>query len=246
MIIDCHLHLQDDVYVGTEGSPEHIVRLLDELGIDRAVIFGIWTTTRSSIEAGEDAARKYPDRLIPFVYAVPSYERPVLSELESALSDRGFRGVKIHAGDCRLVRYIIDPVLELAGGCGVPCLIDVAGTYAAAEWIAGQFPETQISVAHLGKYLCTDEGIIDRFIGIAEKHGNVLLDVSGVVMPLKIADAVRRIGSARVMWGTDGPRRGPDTVAFARMELNKIRALDVSDKERDDVLGQSAARLLKI
>lgn len=246
MIIDSHLHLRDDVFVGAEGSPENIVRLMDQVGIDKSVVFRIWCTTDASIKAGEEAARKYPDRLIPYAYAVPSYERPVLGELDAALSAGAFRGVKVHAGDARLAGYIIDPVLELAAKHDVPCLVDYRGDDADAERMAKEFPKLKIIAAHLGKYLCTEEEVIDRFIALAERYDNVFLDVSGVVLPHKIRDAAKRVGSGRVMWGTDGPRKTPDTPDFARMELAKVRALRLDESEKEDILGRTAAGLLNL
>jgi len=246
MIIDSHLHLRDDRYVFAEGTPENIVALLDRAGIDKAVVFKIWDSSQASIEAGRAAAGKFPDRLIPYVYAVPSYETAVLAELERALSEGHFRGIKLHAGDCGLADYIVNPVLELAAARGVPCLIDYCGRYDVAERTARDSPKTTIIMAHLGKYLATDERLIDRFIDIARAHENVILDVSGVVMALKIRDAVARVGSRRVVWGSDGPRRAPDTVTFVEMELSKVRSLGLSENQEQDVLGRTIAALLEL
>ena len=246
MIIDSHLHLRDDRFVAAEGTPENIIALMDQAGIDRSVVFKIWCSTESSIRAGQEAAEKFADRLIPYVYAVPGYERPVARDLEEALSEKGFRGVKLHAGDCSLAEYVVDPVLALAGRHDVPCLIDFCGRHAAAERILRQFPKTKIIIAHLGAYLSTDEQLIDGFIDLGAGHDNAYLDVSGVVLPLKIKDAVTKAGSRKVLWGTDGPRRAPDTLAFMRTELDKVRSLGLSDSQQQDVLGGTIARLLQM
>ena len=246
MICDSHVHLKHGDAEGREYPPEVIVRTMDEVGIDKSVVFAMSTTTRHSIEMAGNAAEKFPGRLIPYVYAIPNFERPVLSELEEALSERNFRGIKIHAGECSLAEYLIDPVLELAGIYDVPCLIDCCGNHNAAERMASNFPQTRLIVAHLGKYLCDDEALIDRFIGIAEKCNNVFLDASGVAISWKIKDAVGRVGSNRVMWGTDGPCEAPDTAGFARRELDRIRTLNLDEKQRDDLLGQTIAGLLKV
>jgi hypothetical protein len=82
------------------------------------------------------AVGQYPDRLIRHASALPSYERPVIKELEAALAGRLFRGIKIDRGECTLAEYVIDPVLKLAGRFGVPCLIDATGNVAAARRLA--------------------------------------------------------------------------------------------------------------
>lgn len=244
MICDSHVHLKHGDAARTEYSPDTIVRTMDAVGIDRSVVFAMATTTRRSIRMAEAAARRFPDRLIPYVYALPSYERRVVDELAEALCERGFRGIKLHAGECRLAGYVVDPVFELAGRCGAPCLVDFAGDSAAAQRLAARFPQTTVLVAHLGKYLCTDGRLLDRFISLAEAHQSMYLDVSGVAAPAKVAEAVARVGSNRVVWGSDGPHEAPDTVGFARRELAKVEALGLSEGEKADLLGGAIAGLL--
>jgi predicted TIM-barrel fold metal-dependent hydrolase len=112
--------------------------------------------------------------------------------------------------------------------------------------MAENFPETKIIVAHLGKYLCKDEILIDRFISMAEAHCKIFLDVSGVVIPKKITEAIHRIGSNRVIFGTDGPHEAPDTIGFARAELDKIRILNLNPNDEAMVLGSAIAELIRI
>jgi hypothetical protein len=114
VIVDWHLHLQDDIYVGPEGTPQNVIRMLDGAGIDKAVVFAIWCSTRDSIRAGERAAHLAPDRLIPYVSAVPAYDQAAFPGIRSALAHGPFRGVKLHTGGASLAPYLVDPVLELA------------------------------------------------------------------------------------------------------------------------------------
>lgn len=246
LIIDSHVHLKHGDGARTEYSAEVIVDTMDKVGIDRSVVFAMSTTTKRSIEMAEEAVKKYPERLIPYVYALPNYERPVIREIEEALAERRFRGIKIHIGECTLADYVIDPVLKLAGKHRVPCLIDLAGNLAVAERMARTFPETKIIIAHLGRYLCTDKKLIDRFIELAERQENVLLDVSGVVLVEKIAEAVKRIGSARLLWGSDGPHKAPDTFAFAQTELEKVRRLSLDEEAKKKILGRNIFNLLNL
>ncbi|MBT5532480.1 amidohydrolase family protein, partial [Candidatus Poribacteria bacterium] len=235
MLIDSHVHLKHGDADKTEYTAAAIVETMDAVGIDKSIVFAMSTTTRRSIEMARAAVDAYPDRLIPYVYALPNYERPVLAEIDEAISARGFKGIKIHVGECTLAEYVVNPVLRYAGEHGVPCLIDVGGRLGALEDMLTAFPETTIIVAHLGRYLCREEDPIDRCIDMAERHENLVLDVSGVVLHDKIVDAVRRVGSARVTWGTDGPHLSPDTVGFARKELDPVRDLPLTDVEESDV-----------
>ena len=102
-ILDSHVHLKHGDAAATEYTPAEIVRVMDAVGIEKSVVFAMSTTTRRSIELGEAAATAFPERLIPYVYALPSYERPALPEMEEAITQRGFRGIKLHAWECRLI-----------------------------------------------------------------------------------------------------------------------------------------------
>jgi predicted TIM-barrel fold metal-dependent hydrolase len=98
----------------------------------------------------------------------------------------------------------------------------------------------------MGRYLSTDKKLVGQFIGLAENCGNVFLDVSGVVLVEMIEEAVRRMGSSRLIWGTDGPHEEPDTVAFARKELEKITRSALSEKGKNNILGQNILNLLHL
>ena len=246
MIIDSHAHLKHGDDARTEYSPEAIIAAMDAAGIDRSVVFAMSTTTRRSVEMAAAAAERFPERLIPYAYALPHAQRSILPELEEAVLQSGFRGFKLHAGECRIADYTTGPVFELASRLGVPCLVDFCGDAAAAETAAGSFQDTAIIIAHIGKYLCTDDALIDRFIKVAQRHANVYLDVSGVVRTWKIADALTRIGASRVLWGTDGPHPTPTEAEFARMELEKLRTCALGTAELEEVLGAGIARLLGI
>ena len=246
MIIDSHVHLKHGDAAGTEYSAETIVETMDAAGIAKSVVFAMSTSTRRSIEMARQAVEKFPDRLIPYAYALPSYERPVLKELEEAVARHGFKGFKLHVGECTLAEYVTFPVIRLAGELGVPCLIDCGGRYAPIEQMAARFPAAKIIVAHLGRYLCKEEALIDRFIVLAEAHSNIYLDASGVVLPEKIREAVRRVGARRVIFGTDGPDKKPDLVSFARAEVDRVRALKLCPGDEQAVLGGSIASLLGI
>jgi hypothetical protein len=246
MIIDSHSHLKHGDEQKTEYSAETIVSIMNAVGIDKSVVFAMSTTTSLSIEMARDAINRFPDRLIPYAYALPNYEAIVLGQLDEVISEFGFKGIKIHAGECTLAEYVTDPVIELAGKRGVPCLIDCLGRYEPIEQMARKFEQTKIIVAHFGQYLCKNESLIDRFIKLAEEHDNVLLDASGVVLVNKIKEAVGRIGSGRIIFGIDGPHESPDTITFARNEIDKIRMLNLNPQDESAILGGNIATLLGI
>jgi predicted TIM-barrel fold metal-dependent hydrolase len=228
----------------TEFKARTIVGIMDQAGIDQSVVFAMCTTTKRSIAMAEAAVAEFPDRLIPYAYALPSYERPVLKELEVAMKGGVFRGIKIHAGECVLADYVIDPVLALAGRFQAPCLIDAAGNIAAARRIALAFRDTSVIFAHMGRFGTTDDKLVDAFIELAGDHQRVFLDTSGVALEAKLGEAAAKIGPAKLVWGTDGPFAHPDLVTYARTELDKIRRLPLAPTEIDAILGGNLLKLI--
>ncbi len=246
MIIDSHVHLKHADAAGTEYPAATIVQVMDAVGIDKSVVFAISTTTRHSIEMAQEATSQFPDRLIPYVNVEPTYDEAVLDEVDEAVSGLGFRGMKMHLGFGVPPRSIMEPFVRLAGEKGVPILIDCVGRDDVVADMAQAFPGTSIIVAHLGRYLCEDPSVLDRFIGLAETLDNVFLDVSGVVLVHKIREAVERVGAGKVIFGTDGPHKQPDLAGYARRELDKIRALGLSPGDEAAVMGTTIEKLLKM
>ena len=246
MILDSHCHLKHGNKERTEHSPRAIVQVMDGAGIDKSVVFAMCVSSAEATRFAQKAAREFPERLIPYAYAIPHIAVPALAEIERAVTQLGFRGIKIHGGETRMAEYVIDPIFELAASLEVPCLIDYLGNLEHARRIAESFPETTIIVAHFGRYLCTDRNLLDSFIALAEDCGNTILDTSGVVFPWMITEAVRRIGSDRIVFGIDGPHPYPSPVSYARDEIQKIQALPISDSDKQNILWNTIARILKV
>ena len=246
MICDSHCHLKHGNKERTEYEPEAIVHIMDEVGIDKSVVFAMCVSSTDATGFAQRAAEAYPDRLIPYAYAIPHIAERALDAVEHALSELHFRGVKLHAGETRLADYVIDPLFELAAKYGVPVLVDLGGNEESARRIASSFPHTTIILAHFGRYLCTDHALLSRFIGLAEDNDNVVLDTSGVVFPWIITDAVKKVGSDRMVFGIDGPHPYPTPETYARDEVQKIQRLPVSTSDKENILWNTIARVLSL
>jgi predicted TIM-barrel fold metal-dependent hydrolase len=246
MLCDSHCHLKHGDRAQTEYSPNQIVEVMDEAGIDKTIVFAMSTTSTRATELALAALKAHPDRLIPYAYAIPNIASSAIREVERAVSELGFRGIKVHGGETKLVTHIIDPIFDLAAKLEVPCLVDFIGNVGHTQRILETFPNTQVIIAHLGKYLCTDRNLINRFIELAEKHENAILDISGVVLPWKITEAVTRIGSDRITFGIDGPHPYPTLAGYARTEIETVKSLDLSETDLDNLFWNTIAQLLKL
>jgi predicted TIM-barrel fold metal-dependent hydrolase len=81
LVIDCHVH-----YGGREGELDSLLKMDDQLGIDKTIIFG-----GPSNDAVLEAAKAHPDRIIPFARFALGVDEP---DRVHQFADAGFRGIK--------------------------------------------------------------------------------------------------------------------------------------------------------
>lgn len=244
MIIDSHSHLKHGNREATEYRPHEIVAVLDEAGIDRAVVFAISCTTAASMAMGRRAIQGFPDRLSAYVFVDPSYH-PLLHDLvDQAIAELGFAGVKIHLGQGIPPIERLTDFVQQAGRLQVPCVIDFAGRDDILADLAPRCPDTALLVAHFGKYLCDDPAWLDRFFAIADDHPHLHLDASGVVLDDKYLEAVDRFGPDRVLFGIDGPHPLPTCTEHAQAAVAQVGRLGLGEAEMGMVMGGNMVRLL--
>jgi len=104
MIIDSHTHVDEAPAFGWIDPPEAIIGLMDEAGIDQAVIMTYTDLPGANPDALEYIAgcvARYPNRLIGYVRLNPSFEAEAARLLREAITRRGFKGVKLHPSTAR-------------------------------------------------------------------------------------------------------------------------------------------------
>ena len=239
MIIDCHCHAgRGDRMSGpwdTRADLTAYLRRCDAAGIRRSVVFA---ALASDYRAGNDdvasLVRAHRGRLIGFVFldGRMSYA-DTQAEIEKHVVGNGFAGIKCHRHDAPISRSIC----ELAARYRLPVLYDVAGDVASIELFAREYPMVNFIVPHLGSF--ADDwkaqlAIVDHL----QRHANVYTDSAGVRRFDYLADAVRRAGAHKVLFGTDGPWLHPG------VELEKIRLLRLPVPAFMRVCGANLLRLL--
>ena len=234
MIIDCHMHLKGGDIKRTEFCPADIVKVMDEAGIDRAIVFAICETTEDSIRRVTEALKLFPERFIGFAYAIPSFQGNVLEQIKSAL-DKGFRGIKLHRGETSLSPWIVDPLFEFAKENRVPILLDPAGDFSNVERLTREFPGVNLICAHLGNM---GEADTRKIISLAKERENLYLDTSYVRMTQYIRRAIQSAGAKKVIFGSDGP--GVDV----KVELFKIKSLGLPKQEEELILCRNILKLI--
>ena len=102
------------------------------------------------------------------------------------------------------------------------------------EELAVSFPDVPVVMAHMGH---GNAVYINAAIDIAERRPNVYLETSGMPMHTKIAEAVERVGTERVMYGSDAPFHHP------AVEILRVQVSGLNAGELEDVLHRSGRRL---
>lgn len=241
MIIDSHTHVDEVEAWGWIDPPEVLLPLLDEAGIDQAIIMTYRDATGPDDPATAyilDAVARYPERLIGYVRLNPQ-SPGALDALDKALGDDGFKGLKLHPvtylgfpygeATLRLMRRAAEynaPVLFHTGDEALALPAEVAEA-------ARLCPEATVIMAHLGGYYHY-EAVLEA----AQELPNVLIDTSASPYPWLIRRAVETIGPDRVLYASDGPGCLP------ALEVEKVRLAGLSPADEALVFAGNIQRIL--
>ena len=239
VIVDCHCHAGlGDGLTGPWDTEAHLGRYLvraARAGIDRTVVFSAFHSDYAV--ANRRVARIVAGsrgRLYGFAFVHPARDAGRVHALVREAVERfDFRGIKVHRHDGRITREICDAAQRF----GIPVLYDVMGEVETAELLAGEYPDVQFIIPHLGSF--ADEWRAQvAMIGLLLRHSNVHTDTSGVRRFDLMAEAARR-RPRQVLFGSDGPWLHPG------VELAKVRLIGLRARDEQRVLGANALRLIE-
>lgn len=242
MIIDAHAHLDEVEAFGWKDTPSKLIRLMNEAKIDKSVV-----TTYADEPGPEDGLERlrgyvstHPDRFIGFPRIDPRYGDEAMEAFETAITEYGMRGLKLHP-----VSNLSNPFadftvrfLDRAAEFDVPVLIHSGDRIMCLPRQIGEAAsrtDATLIMAHVGGFFHAHEAV-----DVAAKHDNVILESSAFPYPRILQDAVDRLGADRVIYGSDQPAANPHT------ELEKIHTLDITDSQREQILYRNIAELLNL
>jgi predicted TIM-barrel fold metal-dependent hydrolase len=258
----------------TDTTGEKTVSDMDEAGVDMSCIFSV----DFGLLAGEppvsmqdqnhmvaEAARRFPDRLIPFFTIDP--RRPGGMDLfQRGVEEWGMKGLKLHPASGF---YPYDPVAypfyEKCMEYGIPVLFHTGSQPAPMKFrfaqpmnlddVAADFPQLPIIMAHCAHSLW-EEALL-----VAEIKPNVYFDFSGWQIicrnhPEKFYRMLRavidQVGPWRVFFGTDGPffnvfcPWGTWVKTVAEPDLSSCPEVSFTPEETEIIMGKAFARLLDL
>jgi uncharacterized protein len=252
--LDFHTHPVADFGPYAVSGPAEDAQLLVDAarraGISRVVTFSLHRTcvrepTMSQCREANDYALRMrdavPDVLLPFCYVTPAFPEEAAAEVERCVAAERMVGVKLWVAR-RATDAGLDPIVATAAGLGVPVLqhawrktvgqLENESYPADVADLARRFPQAQIVMAHLN-------GVNPRGIEAVRDCPNVSVDTSGGDPESGMVElAVARLGSRRVVFGSDSPIRHP------AVSLSKILASSLADAAKQDLLWNNASRLL--
>src|SRR6266404_4549446 len=240
MIIDSHCHAgKGDGLTGpwdTAAPLDRYLRRAAQAGITRTVLFAAFHSDYAV--ANREVARivaSRPDRFFGFAFVNAVHDRGRVQRLvRQAVEEFGFVGIKLHRHDAPIRREIC----EAARAFSLPVLYDVPGPVSACELLAGEYPDVNFIIPHLGSFADdwrAQVALIDHLV----RHPNIYTDTAGVRRFDILAQAVERAGARKILFGSDGPWLHPG------VELAKVRALELSKSDQALVLGGNFLRLIK-
>jgi predicted TIM-barrel fold metal-dependent hydrolase len=260
VIIDSHTH----AVRGADNAQEFVAEM-DRLGIDMAVVTALPPAPGTPIDGGTNEliykfVQQYPDRLIGFACVMPM-DRQAPQELEYWVTEKGFKGLKLHPNIQNFAPNdpLTYPVIRKAIELDIPILYhtgpnilewarDIYGDPILLDELAHTFPEAKIIAAHCDP--------LSWLPALARKHPNLYADTAVVfadrckVIPglgesvlTPAAPGVPPLGH-KILFGSDSyPAWGLKN--FAR-SLEPLRNLKVPDDMKRRILGETAAKLLKL
>jgi predicted TIM-barrel fold metal-dependent hydrolase len=201
-----------------------------------------------SHEEVEKLMQKAPDRIFPFFWYNPidpadPDQQKGLSKVQYALG-HGYRGVKLQMAMTYCPVEKLYPIAQLCEEASIPLYVHPSGGVFRARrtnpfeilTLAEHYPKLKIILGHAGYSM---EFVIEAILACIGAS-NIYFETS-LSVPFGIITYIKLAGARRVLFGTDAPSAGP-----FRIEYDKIAFLNISEKEKTQILSKNIEKLLKI
>lgn len=255
-----------------DTTGEKLIAKMDAAGVDKSCIFCVdyaAQTGEPGVEIADqnrmiaEAAKRFPDRLIPFFCIDPRREGS-LEMFKRGVEDWGMKGLKLHptAGFYPYQEECY-PLYEACVEYGIPVVVHTGSQPAPMKWrfarpiylddVAADFPDLPIIAAHVGHALW-EEALL-----LSSVKPNIYFDFSGwqitfnehpEVFYRMLRRGIDDVGPWRVFFGTDGPYLDvlcPIDVwmkAVTEPDLSCAPEVSFTKEEVDTIMGNSFAKLL--
>lgn len=253
-VFDFHLHPGYDFHDNVT-DPEWFVRPLKERGITGCA--GSYVNRamyKRPVEEFElllpelnqkawDFHDAYPDFFVPGIHIHPDFPEISVEEMKKHKEKGG-----ILVGE--MVYYMmgfqyshpnLPELLQTARDLGLVVNFHPSKNMALNRVVTSAAPGLVTVIAHLDGY-----GLYEDFLELMTENEWVYTDLSayGASRPGMLRDAVRRLGSERILYGTDFP--GSQNGEMQTQYVNYVLSEGLSEEDSENILFRNAKRLLKL
>lgn len=245
---------------------EQLIADMDAAGIDRVVMQGIYFRHHQTCVAQNDWyidwCRRYPDRLLGFATVQPLAGRQALDEVKRAI-DNGLCGIGeiLPSAQGHTMRHDeFLAVVELAINLDIPLCLHgaepVGHNYPGRAstplqdyvWLAEQYPDLKLILAHLGGLL----PYYELNPTIKKIMGHVYYDTAAVPLLYRAEvykSVVDIVGPEKILYGSDYPLliypRRTRTPGFNHL-LAEITGSGLAEEALRLILGENTRRILNL
>jgi L-fuconolactonase len=253
-VIDTHAHIVDTgQHTYPPHSAEHLLRCMDDSGVDRAVLVQYSAAHGYDNRYVLDAAERYPGRFV--AVCTPDPNAAHVSDI------RGAAGLRVRAPDRGpSLDWLAGsgPVWRRAADLGIPVAVHLQQQHHAAaipvlRGLLDEFHTVDVVLDHVGNPAW--ESTPRRFgLGLVETladHERLVLkfatlnlnrlEAAGVQPLLALRRLIAVFGSNRLMWGSDVPNTPGDYKQMVWRMLEHLSQVAVED--RDNILSNTAMRV---
>lgn len=264
MIIDFHTHAFSEKIVKkamenlsvtsgikpyTDGTVKGLLKHMDKTGVDISVVLPIATKPSQQKIVNTWAKEIKSDRIYPFGSVHPD-AGDALSMIDE-IKNSGLYGIKLHPDyqDFFAEDKKVYPIYEKCQQIGLPIIFHagydplypdlVHGTPKDFAQIHKDFPKLTMILAHLGGMYRWEQ--VERYI--AGTEGEIYLDLgftAGEIGNNILNRIIKKHGADRILMASDCPWDNP------AHEIEMISKLGISEKEKNKILFENAAKILKI
>lgn len=245
------------------GSPEELAETMKKSGISYAVVMNQAAANKEAMNwliSGNffvcAYSRKHPE-LIPAIGLDKGMKRNPVEEVNHKLK-WGARAVKLHpvAQEFYVNDKAMWPIYQKCEKEDIPIIfhcgkmmIEGLPNYAHPELfydVIRSFPRIRVILAHMGGGFWEETAkLADAFPRNTYFDTSIAISAAPIPDFLRLNDAeavgmIRRIGVHRIMFGSDFPWINPE------LDIERIKRLGLTEKEKMMVLGENARAFFKI
>jgi hypothetical protein len=205
-------------------------------------VIGIAGTVKQIPKGNEhvyNLIKKTKGRAIQFIWITQQIENPI-KYLNDKFDEWNFKGVKLHQcwEDYSIDSEFFSAIAEWTEKKNLPLFIHLYSdnqTKQLIEYKKGH-PKLKLIVAHLFG--------LEIFIKHKFRDENLYFDTSTIqlISTKRLKNAIKFVGASNITFGTDTPY-GKQNL---KKNIDRIKSLDISSKEKELIFGENMRKLLKI